>query len=129
LSALDPRERATAAVIATLLVLGGCVSSREVVLTLADRESGARVEAARIEVWHAPVFAKLGAQTVPSVQEGVTDPDGQWRGRVANGSGSLTINASGYGEVLVFFDSSWRWPQSMQLFMTRNRGDDPASRE
>lgn len=106
--------------LALSIALGGCVSSREVVITIHDRDSGTPIESAQIKVWRAPVFAKFGAQRVPSIQEGTTDSEGQWHRRVADGAGSIEIRARGYGELHVYFGGEWRWPESMHIFMSRH---------
>ena len=113
------------AAIASSVALLGCVTSREVTVLIKDRNSSAPIESARIQVRRSPVFLKFGAQSVPSLQEGLTGSDGTWRARLADGMGSVTVSAPDHGEVTIFFGLDWEWPSDLQINLARCENAGP----
>jgi hypothetical protein len=113
------------AAIASSVALLGCVTSREVTICIKDGESSARIESARIQVRCSPGFLKFGAQSVPSLQEGLTGSDGTWRARLADGMGSVAVSAPDHGEVTIFFGLDWEWPSNLQIDLTRCENAGP----
>jgi len=108
------------AAVLAILASTGCVTSRNIVIRVADLESAEPIESAQVTVERAPVFAKVGAQSVPPIQVGLTDTLGQWHGKGANGTGFIRVSAIEYGEVLIGFGPDWRWPDEIQFSLKRS---------